>query len=36
MFLCGHHPEMVRVTKRGAGTAVKNIYADVFNVSQPV
>jgi hypothetical protein len=27
---------MVRVTKRGAGTAVKNIYADVFNVSQPV
>jgi NAD(P)H-flavin reductase/ferredoxin len=37
MFLCGH-PEMVQVTKRKAflaGAAMKNIYADAFNVSQP-
>jgi NAD(P)H-flavin reductase len=38
IFLCGH-PEMVRVTKRKAflaGAAMKNIYADAFNVSQPL
>lgn len=27
---------MVGVIKIGAGTAMKNIYVDVFNVSQPV